>query len=134
MFRFFSLPAFVIISFAFSGCSKNDPEIAALTGTYSGTFYYHSPSTSSSNPVAVTFSGNSYASTSNSNRIPAGGSGYFQVSNQQVQFKDINIWTADFDWGLILNGNYTSQIKGDSLILNKTNLSTSYQYRLKRTN
>jgi len=119
---------------------KKDNEISALNGKYSGTFYYSnlngifSPQGLYSSPVTVTFSGNNYASTSNSNQMPAGGSGRYKISGQQAEFKDTNNWTADFDWGLILNGDYSYQIKSDSLILNKTNSSTTYEYWLKRTN
>lgn len=135
MFRFFNLLIFLIVGFAFSGCSKKDSKVSVLNGTYAGTFYYHTSSANaSSGPVTITFSENNYGSSHNQNRIPAGGSGTYQISGQVIKFNDINFWTADFDYGLVLNGNYTYQIKSDSLIFNKTNSTTSYQYRLKRTN
>ncbi len=74
---------------------------------------------------------------------PKLGNGAFVVNDSKtVVFKDKNAWTADFDWNLILNGDYSYQVKGDSLILIK-NLNADpaantiynyYQYRLKRTN
>lgn len=138
MFRFFNLFLFLILPFAFSGCSKTDKKISVLTGIYSGTFYRHlllsSLSPAGSGSVTVTFSENNYTCTANPNRIPAGGSGNYQISNQEVQFKDTNIWTADFDWGLILNGTYTVERKSDSLILTKITSTTLYEYRLKRIN
>jgi hypothetical protein len=69
------------------------------------------------------------------------GNGTFKViDTKTINFEDKNIWTADFDWNLILNGSYTYEAKGDSLILTK-NLENSqntiynyYQYRLRRNN
>lgn len=134
MLRFLNLLLFTIAAFTFSSCAKKDSKISVLNGAYPGTFYYHSPSAAISGQVTVTFSENKYASASNSNRIPAAGNGSYQILNQQIQFTDTNVRTADFDWGLILNGNYTSQIKSDSLILTKITPTSFYQYRLKRTN
>jgi len=64
------------------------------------------------------------------------GSGSYQIgSNNQAVFQDENPWTADFNWNLLLSGNYTYQIKGDSLILTKIfepSGSLASQYRLKK--
>jgi hypothetical protein len=88
-----------------------------------------------SGPVEVNFSSDSYQSTGNSNYIPAGGSGTFHIlENKNIEFKNTNMWTANFDWNLILNGTYTYKLKGDSLILSKEAASgiKVLEYRLKR--
>lgn len=137
MLRYFKLSILIILLFTFFGCIKKDLINPSLKGTYSGTFYYSNstlgffPAGLYSAPVTVTFSENKFNCTSGPNSIPAGGSGTFEILDRNIQFKDSNNWTANFDWGLILNGNYSYQIKSDSLIFTK---NTIYQYRLKRIN
>ncbi|HEY0895069.1 MAG TPA: hypothetical protein VGE15_00825 [Sphingobacteriaceae bacterium] len=119
-----------------SGCEET--ESGNLKGSFSGTFTAHgTPVTpEQSGPVQVTFDGNSYRSTSNPDRIPAGGSGTFRFADKtQIVFEDKNIWTADFSWGLILDGEYEYKFKGDSLYLTRYSDSGEakvYEYKLKR--
>ena len=122
-----------------SSCSDK-LELARLKGSYEGTFTYYNQASSvapiPSGPVVLTFTENAYLSSGNTNRIPAGGSGIFELADDgKIKFEDQNMWTADFDWNLILNGSYKYKVKGDSLILKKELLGgvTSYEYRLKRT-
>jgi hypothetical protein len=56
-----------------------------------------------------------FTSTGNPNRIPAGGSGNFSVHNGKIVFEDVNGWTADFDWNLILKGEYDYKFDGKRL-------------------
>jgi hypothetical protein len=129
-----------------SGCSDK-LNLSALNGTYTGKFYYTPPAGSiKTGNASVSFSDNTYSSTADAERIPAGGSGTLEILQDDViNFKDQNIWTANFDWGLILSGKYKYEMKNDSLILTRYNehcppnencgiVYTLYQYRLKRTN
>ena len=120
---------------AMSGCDET--ETATVRGSFSGTFTAHgSPGgmPEKSGPVTVTFDGNTYRSTSNPDRVPAGGSGTFRLlDDERVLFEDQNIWTADFYWGLILNGEYRYQFKGDSLSITRySGPAKIYEYKLKR--
>ena len=67
--------------------------------------------------------------------------GTFQRSQtNQLTFTDQLVRTADFNWNVLLNGTYTTEVKGDSLILTKYPPTgplalpayNYYQYRLKR--
>ena len=131
---------------AFAGCKKETPE-SAFNGTFTGQFHYVLPGKSLADkisvPSTVSFSGGTYISLGNSDRVPAGGSGSFDVQkNNLMEFKDKNVWTANFDWALILNGKYSYEFKGDSLIMSRyiepcpscSIALTLYQYKLKRTN
>ena len=70
-----------------------------------------------------------------------GSGSYHTGSNNQVMFQDEIPRSGEYSWNLILSGNYTYLIKGDSLILTK-NLKPGgplelieynyYQYRLKK--
>lgn len=127
-----------------SGCSDK-LDLNLLNGRYSGTFHYISPANLSriSAPAEVRLSDGRFSSAGNDHNIPAGGSGTFVIKDKKLmEFKDENIWTANFDWGLILNGTYSYEIKADSLILTRykepcptCDITPSlYQYRLKRSN
>ena len=128
-----------LASFALSSCSDK-LEISSLKVTYKGTFTYHDQASSvapqPSGEIVLTITENAYLSTGSPNRIPAGGSGVFELTEEgQIKFEDQNIWTADFDWNLILNGYYKYKMRGDSLILKKelNEGVKAYEYRLKRT-
>jgi hypothetical protein len=68
------------------------------------------------------------------------GSGTFVLEDKKtIIFADKNSWTTDFDFQIVLDGTYTFEALGDSLILTKriygpTDFINTYQYRLKRNN
>ena len=109
-----------LLSFTFIACSNDDDTTdRSFNGTYTGTFSvtYENGDTFS-NPVSVTFNGqDNYSSTGNSSRIPAGGSGTYVKENTTISFHDINTWTADFDWNLVLDGTYDYSLTGTHLII-----------------
>jgi len=121
-----------------------------LDGNYTGHYYFTGPGETrtikSQNTVSVRLSDKEYTSSGETSRIPAGGSGEFNlVDKEEIQFSDKHVWTADFDWNLILNGRFIYELKNDSLILTRKfeicktcsikpgMLPGLYQYRLKRT-
>lgn len=125
-------------------CEKEESKL--LLGQYSGEYYYRSHSMSapekSVNAVNLNLDkGNTFESKGFKDRKPAGGSGDYKIlKNSIVEFTDKNVWTADFDWKLILNGRFIFELKQDSLILTRYMepcpkcivLPSFYQYRLKR--
>jgi hypothetical protein len=133
------------LAITISACTDKISPVVQLNGTYEGRFFYR-PSSDlqvQSGTAEISFSDNRYSSGRNSGYIPAGGSGSLEVLKDNIiSFKDENIWTANFDWGLILNGKYQYQFRGDSLILTRSyescqNCKTDgplYEYRLKRSN
>ena len=140
---------FSILLFAASCSDKIN--LSVLDGNYTGQYYYSGPGETrtikSQDQVSVTLSGKEFTSTGGPSRIPAGGAGEFTlVDKKEVQFSDKHVWTADFDWNLILNGRFIYELKNDSLILTRKfevcttcaikpgMLPGSYQYRLKRIN
>jgi len=132
-------PFAIILLLATSSCEEKSDDKTILEGTYSGTFtnWNNDPAANTvilSGQTTVTFTNNTYTSTGNDNKIPAGGSGTFKIEENFVNFVDRNVWTANFDWNLILNGSYTYSMKGDSLFLLKTLGYNHYQYELKRKN
>lgn len=113
------------------GCEKKD--VSPLDGTYSGTFTVASNDTTLTGPTTIELKNGTFSATGNSNKIPAGGSGTFSVDNNTIRFKDANIWTANFDWNLILSGSYEYTIDGKKLtIAAEKNGVGIYQYVLEK--
>jgi hypothetical protein len=118
------------ISFISLKCTKNTE--LTLTGKYVGTFSVtYSNSTMTGNATINFIDSGHYNSTGNPNHVPAGGSGTYSMSNNKIVFKDINFWTADFDWNLILTGQYDYTFDGKNLRIfaDKNNVG-HYEYNL----
>lgn len=121
------------------GCNNKDTDqqnLLLVDGVYSGTFTLTTPIGISSGDVTIEINGNRFAASGNSNRIPAGGSGTWSLDpdNHIIVFQDENFWTADFDWSLILSGNFIYTFDGNNLVLNRSvgDGSTTQKYELKK--
>jgi len=129
------LSLFLIILSA-STCDNQSSNL--LPGTYTGKFIViYADGQRQNHPVSVTFTQSNYQSTSGANRIPAGGAGTFTVVGNKIIFQDENMWTADFDWELTLNGEYHYQLKGNSLKITreyKDQEKKSITYELVKSN
>ncbi len=116
-----------------NSCSEKDLDGSIPAGDYTGTFSVnYADGSTYSGPVTVSFSSdNTYTSSGNEDRYPAGGNGSYSIRRGQFSFEDKNLWTANFDWGLILNGEYTYSFTNDKLTLTKTkDGSSTYTYVL----
>ena len=61
------------------------------------------------------------------------GSGDFLIKGDKVIFKDINYWTANFDWNLILDGEYDFTFDGKKLIISAVKNGVGYyEYELEK--
>ncbi|MFN7540166.1 MAG: hypothetical protein ACK5RQ_08945 [Bacteroidota bacterium] len=121
---------FLMVSFI-SGCKKDKMPIQ--DGIYTGTFTVTYSNGSQTGPVTIELKNRTYTSSSNANRIPAGGSGTFQVNKNKMIFSDDKMWTADFDWNLILNGEYEAVFDGKKLTLSASRDGVGqYQYELQK--
>ncbi|MCA5005399.1 hypothetical protein [Sphingobacterium bovistauri] len=132
------LVIFLFPLLVFAACKKDSNTIQELeSGVYKGTFRvdYDGKIYTASDIEVVLNSDKSYNSTGNNNpRIPAGGSGTYVLKDNIIIFDDKNPWTAEFDWGLILAGEYKITSSNKKLILKKTiksnNTRTIYKYDL----
>ena len=112
-------------------CKKDNND--NVPGTYIGTFtvtYIDSSTFTGSTTVNILNNGQ-YNCSGNANYIPAGGSGTFSKSDNKIIFEDINLWTANFDWNLVLNGEYDYLFDGNNLKLTafKNNVG-QFEYNL----
>lgn len=126
---------FFVASLVFISCSKEKSENrTVLEGSYSGIFttYNKTSGEEFTGDVIVKFKADSFFSSANKNRHPAGGSGTYEILGNKIIFKDQNAWTAEFDWGLILAHEYSYILKSKELTLTKSNKYTTYTYKLKK--
>lgn len=134
--KLYTLLGMVLLALVVIGCSSDEePSVPNLTGTYSGTFTVEYPDGDTfSNSVTVSFMAeNKYNSNGNDNYYPAGGSGTYEVEASKINFEDINYWTANFDWNLILNGEYDYSLNGSELIISAAkNDMGLYTYELEK--
>lgn len=120
---------------AFSACEKDsDDESNApdqLYGRYKGTF--HRTGTDSSEVNIFFKSDGKYEGSSSERNYPAICGGSFNLDGNRIEFTDSCSWTADFDWTLILDGNYTISTTGDNRIRiwrTSNNLTDEYNLTL----
>jgi hypothetical protein len=98
----------------------SDSEEPVMEGSYSGQFNristsaQHYPSN-----VTLKLTDGSFSGTSSVNYFPGICKGSYSVDGTKILFRDSCVWTANFDWSLILNGEFNYTLKGDSLILIK---------------
>lgn len=126
------LLAFIILaSISLPACEKNkDSDTIVLDGAYSGTFSRTGMATSN---VLLHFSNSSFDGTSDTGKYPAICHGSFETDEHNISFADACTWTADFDWTLILNGNYSIDLTSDDLIrIRRSNGSVTDEYLLRK--
>lgn len=126
---------FIVLLMVFSNCDNKSENLAIQEGTYDGVFTVaYENQEPISNEVTLSFSNGKYSSSAGPNRIPAGGEGTYSITKDSITFNDQNIWTADFDWGLILNGVYKLNVDGNSIELIKNQKSSDgfYKYELSK--
>ena len=65
--------------------------------------------------------------------IPCGGSGNYSINDNKIIFNEEHVWTANFDGGLILDGEYNFSFDGKKLKFSKIyDGYAHYKYELKR--
>jgi len=131
------------------GCKKATNVDVLLDGNYTGVLVITNSvkSVPEARPISISLKDGKFNITpnANTNLKPSGGKGTFTFKNGIGYFADEGIWTADFDWNLILNGEYDIRSSGADLTLKRrpatrtdTSPATSYayltyEYILKRT-
>jgi hypothetical protein len=116
---------------------KKDKETKPVIpdGTYAGTFQRQGNGTGQ--VVNVTLNLNDFGFNSSgpapANRYPVIGKGKYAIDNNKITFSDSLVYTADFDWTLILSQEYQFDSRGDSLIIvRQYNAQVRDIYKLKK--
>jgi hypothetical protein len=112
----------LFLSFILISCTKENEEHSLLSGTYSGTFqriYTDLPPEPISN-VELTFQDDGrWTGISETIKYPALCNGNYTINDNIIRFENSCIWTADFDWTLILKGNFTITYEQPFIVLTK---------------
>ena len=104
-------------------CNKSDSNMAIPNGTYVGTFQRLTNNAGLISNVTLTFSGGNWTGQSQYAKYPALCNGSYATNGTAVTFKNLCVWTAEFDWSLILSSDYQYKLSGSSLqITRNTNL------------
>jgi len=102
-------------------------------GTYTGTFKVTYANETKSGTTTIKLKDSEYSCDAGANRYPAGGSGSYKMHKGKITFSDEGVWTGDFDWNLVLNGEYEYKLDGKELkIWADKNGVGHYEYDLKK--
>lgn len=118
------------VSLAAADCTGKRQELT--DGTYRGTFTVRYGADTRTGETQLELKDGTFRCAGNPDKIPAGGSGTFSAGQDTLRFYDENMWTADFDWNLILNGAYRYTFDGKKLVLFTDKESGYYTYHLRR--
>lgn len=103
------------------GCSKNQapaPIILQVTnGNYIGIFERNGAVSN----VQLNLSNGAFNGQSTTDKFPALCDGTYATTGNTITFENKCIWTAEFDWTLILNNTWTFTTNGPILTLTKAN-------------
>lgn len=104
-----------------------------LKGRYEGTFQRTIDGNSEGEAeVWIVFEGGNFNGSSEHRNFPAICAGSYSISRSTIKFSNTCFFTADFDWTLILAGDFRVERSGEALILSKSDGVTVDRYRLVR--
>ena len=112
-YLFFILTALIFLTIS---CKKYNSTSIPI-GTYQGTFQRSVINTVSN--VTIKFSSKDFEGQSQYIHYPDICNGTFLISQDTISFGNACVYTADFDWSLILSGKYKVSVFGDSLIITR---------------
>ena len=108
---------FGIISIIFA-CNKDDENSQSeINGEFIGIFERNGNTSN----VELNFNNGIYSGESETVKFPAICNGNYSVSSNLIMFQNECIWTAEFDWTLILSDEWNYELSGSTLILTKLN-------------
>ncbi len=108
-----------------------------LDGTYTGNFSLSNTAPATNLPVQLILAGNQFNSGDLNNSYSVGG-GTVAITDSVLNFTDIEAFPDNIRGSMIpssligLSGNYDYKIKGDSLLLSKTEKGYTFTYKLKK--
>jgi hypothetical protein len=126
---------FVSLAGLLASCEyeQADKLAAVKPGVYKGQFIRSSPYAKfSPAQVTIEFTGDRFTGQSDVIKYPAICSGTFRVEGNEIIFNNECFFTADFDWTLILQGNYQYQVKDNQLEITRIQNEVTDRYVLVR--
>jgi hypothetical protein len=119
----------IILAFLLTSCDDESVELIDIEGTFIRT----SPNSKyEPSKVTLMFSNGQFQGESEITKYPAICRGSYEIEETNVVFTDSCFWTAEFDWSLILSGEFAAELTSDELTLQRKNGSIWDLYELKR--
>lgn len=101
-----------------TSCHKDDSNFETnINGNYIGTFERGGNIAN----VEISFNNGTFNGQGDIEKFPALCNGNYSISGSIITFENACPWTAEFDWSLILSGNWTYSINNNELLLIKEN-------------
>ncbi len=118
---------FICALFFLVSCEKEEEiQKHLFDGTYIGTFQRQIVWTENDTAhITLTFNGNQWSGSSNFEKYPALCRGTYSINGDTIIFENECIWTAEFDWTLILAGKYLLTKTGNTVEFSKDYRSAS---------
>lgn len=111
---------FLLLTLAITiiGCD-NDDDITEtnVDGNYIGVF----ERAGNTSDVELNLNNGTWTGESETEKFPALCNGNYSISENIITFENACAWTADFDWTLILNDEWSYNLNGNTLVLTKAN-------------
>ena len=111
-------------------CNKSSSSISIPNGTYVGTFQRLTSNGGQISNVTLTFSDSNWTGQSQFAKYPALCHGTYMTNGSAIVFKNLCMWTAEFDWSLILSSDYQYKLSGNSLQIRRNNNLYEDVYKL----
>lgn len=96
--------------------AKENPS-SSIEGNYIGNFERNGNVSN----VQLTLANQKFSGESETARFPAICEGNYSVVNGTITFENTCVWTADFDWSLILSGTWSFNLEENVLTMTKSN-------------
>lgn len=125
MKKLFSAILFILVTSI--GCENLHDGIDNIPdGVYTGTFQRQPAfGGGDTSRVTIIFTASNYSGVSDRPKYPALCAGTYDIEKQKIKFMNTCIWTAEFDWSLILSGEYDFTLNGRQLIITRSYLGAS---------
>ena len=113
------VPIFFISILILSCESDRKNDLRIQEGTYSGTFQRQIAFGGGGDivNVTITFSSDNWTGQGERDKYPALCHGKYNLDGQNIVFTNECVWTAEFDWSLILGGEYDFTVEGKLLTI-----------------
>lgn len=108
---------FLFILVTATSCTSQEESPQLIEGTYVGEFDREGLTST----VELKFLNQEFSGKSDSKHFPAIGFGTYTLSSNSIDFKNLSVWTADFDWTLVLVGKWQYTFENKRLILTYEN-------------
>lgn len=116
-------------------CEDDRLNVGSLNGRYEGIFFRTAPAANhQTSDVTLVFKGDTFEGSGNITKYPAICHGTYTLTGDVIEFNNLCVWTAEFDWSYILSGKFIISREGNEIIMIRTYSGGVYDtYKLSST-